>query len=582
MQPRVARGGQPFDAAGEGGNLDADVLGSRNGALRVHVRPSRNAANMSTAIRQGSAAFHAGDAWRSMHAPPRVDLEPLTPTELHVFLRGGEPEADDCERLLASCARARAAIDLAIADGLHALQQGDRLARLGCHLGDYAREVLDLGTRAAQSLARLGRELRTRPLLRAALREGRVRLRAAETILAVVSGDAEAEWVERAARCTVRELEAAVRRASHGGDDADDDWFALRTQLPPEDRAVVDAALELAGEIMPGSSRMERLEAIAQETLGEAPGDPDADDGAPLDPAFRRLGPREASRRAALEAETERWSVLPGVVEIAALEVDFPATASAAEIDARLRDLAALRAGWDRLLGFCAHAVRRSGLHRVLGFASFRHYCEERLGLSARAVEQRAALEERLWASPALREGRDQGLPFEKLRLLASLPEAEIACWTARAHALTCIALSRALDDDRERQLRARGKLVASLPRRIAVLLAAAMKVVRDRTGALIPAAKCLAVMAAHFIATWSRSVPRSRNRSRRVRDRDGGHCQVPGCSHGGTHAHHIAFRSHGGGDEPANQVALCGFHHLRCIHGGLLRVFGRAPDSLT
>jgi hypothetical protein len=56
----------------------------------------------------------------------------------------------------------------------------------------------------------------------------------------------------------------------------------------------------------------------------------------------------------------------------------------------------------------------------------------------------------------------------------------------------------------------------------------------------------------------------------------------VPGCSHGGTHAHHIAFRSHGGGDEPANQVALCGFHHLRCIHGGFLRVFGRAPDSLA
>jgi hypothetical protein len=28
--------------------------------------------------------------------------------------------------------------------------------------------------------------------------------------------------------------------------------------------------------------------------------------------------------------------------------------------------------------------------------------------------------------------------------------------------------------------------------------------------------------------------------------------------------------------------VALCGFHHLRCVHGGFLRVFGRAPDDLT
>jgi hypothetical protein len=43
-----------------------------------------------------------------------------------------------------------------------------------------------------------------------------------------------------------------------------------------------------------------------------------------------------------------------------------------------------------------------------------------------------------------------------------------------------------------------------------------------------------------------------------------------------------IAFRSQGGGDEPENQVGLCPFHHLRCVHGGYLRVFGRAPDALV
>jgi hypothetical protein len=50
----------------------------------------------------------------------------------------------------------------------------------------------------------------------------------------------------------------------------------------------------------------------------------------------------------------------------------------------------------------------------------------------------------------------------------------------------------------------------------------------------------------------------------------------------GDAHAHHIAFRSQGGGDEPENQVGLCPFHHLRCVHGGYLRVFGRAPDALV
>ena len=38
-------------------------------------------------------------------------------------------------------------------------------------------------------------------------------------------------------------------------------------------------------------------------------------------------------------------------------------------------------------------------------------------------------------------------------------------------------------------------------------------------------------------------------------------------------------FRSRGGGDEQENQIAICAFHHLRCVHGGYLRVEGRAPE---
>jgi 5-methylcytosine-specific restriction endonuclease McrA len=44
---------------------------------------------------------------------------------------------------------------------------------------------------------------------------------------------------------------------------------------------------------------------------------------------------------------------------------------------------------------------------------------------------------------------------------------------------------------------------------------------------------------------------------SRKVRDRDAGACQVPGCSHRGEHAHHVLFRSRGGGDEQENLMAL-------------------------
>jgi hypothetical protein len=120
------------------------------------------------------------------------------------------------------------------------------------------------------------------------------------------------------------------------------------------------------------------------------------------------------------------------------------------------------------------------------------------------------------------------------------------------------------------------------MPRRIAAVLAAAMEAVRALGGGVLTAGRCLALLAKHFLDVWRPLVRRARTRSRKVRDRDAGCCQVPGCSRRATHAHHIAFRSHGGGDELANQLGLCAFHHLRCIHGGYLLVFGRAPDALT
>jgi hypothetical protein len=326
---------------------------------------------------------------------------------------------------------------------------------------------------------------------------------------------------------------------------------------------------------------MQQLEAMAQELLAELSTDGDRDEERRLGAAFRPVAAGEGPRRAALEAETERWAALAGGIEWPAPDVRFDDTATAREIDARLRELAALRAGWDDVVGFSAHVVKRTGLHLLLGFASFRHYVEERLQLPARTVEQRAALEARLSESSALREAHRQKVQYEKLRLLARLPEAEIASWTPRAKALTCIALERALAADRERQMRAQRKLRVPMPRRIAVLLAAAMEEIRDRADHVLSTGKCLAIIAWHFIEAW-KHVKRRRSRSQKVRGRDGGHCQAPACSHRGTHSHHIDLRSRGGSDDPTNQVGLCGFHHLRCIHGGWLRVEGRAPDALT
>ncbi len=66
------------------------------------------------------------------------------------------------------------------------------------------------------------------------------------------------------------------------------------------------------------------------------------------------------------------------------------------------------------------------------------------------------------------------------------------------------------------------------------------------------------------------------------VFDRDGWRCTVPGCSsRKNLHAHHIVFRSAGGGNALDNQTTLCAFHHQRGVHGGLVRIRGRAPEGL-
>jgi hypothetical protein len=83
-------------------------------------------------------------------------------------------------------------------------------------------------------------------------------------------------------------------------------------------------------------------------------------------------------------------------------------------------------------------------------------------------------------------------------------------------------------------------------------------------------------------LLAWTVRDPRAR-RLDPVYGRDGYRCAVPGCtSRRNLQDHHISFRSAGGSDDLENRVTLCAFHHLRCLHTGLLRVSGHAPDDLV
>jgi hypothetical protein len=82
-------------------------------------------------------------------------------------------------------------------------------------------------------------------------------------------------------------------------------------------------------------------------------------------------------------------------------------------------------------------------------------------------------------------------------------------------------------------------------------------------------------------LLAWNLREPGAR-RADAVIERDGYLCAVPGCtSRRNLHDHHLRFRSAGGCDEAGNRVTLCAFHHQRCLHAGLLRIQGRAPDAL-
>jgi len=67
-----------------------------------------------------------------------------------------------------------------------------------------------------------------------------------------------------------------------------------------------------------------------------------------------------------------------------------------------------------------------------------------------------------------------------------------------------------------------------------------------------------------------------------RVILRDGALCRIPGCSRPADHVRHLIPRWACGPLEPWNELSLCAIHHLRGVHGGSVRVTGRAPDGLA
>jgi hypothetical protein len=494
--------------------------------------------------------------------------------------RGGDERARlarSVDVLLVRVARGRGALDIAIGERLDVMRTRGHAARLGFATdGEYVRERHGEAPSSAQKLRRFSRALRERPLLCAAVRAGHVTRRQAEAVLLVARGADEAFWVERARTSTVRALKDAVNDPAFAEEDDDEPWKLFVADVPAEYRSVVEEVMTLKDHPFTAATiRPDRVEAVCQETLAELAALSDE----PVDCNSLPEDVRPMERW--LEETTGQWAFLDEPEMIAAPGPIADFDAEARQLDAELRRYYGMRDQWDEHLGHLAMIFRSIHGWRAVGFLSFEHYCAERLGMHPKTVRQRAALEEQLFELPALRSALHTGVvSYEKARLIARFAPESAERWISRAQRISCADLRRELQGEEDGKMCARGSFRTFLPRRTHLLAQEAFRAVRRDAGQWFSTGECLGKMCARFMEVW-RQPPGRRTRQKKVRDRDGGLCGVPGCSRAAAHVHHIIFRSRGGTHGLENQVSLCAAHH-RAIHMGWIRVWGEAPHGLT
>lgn len=327
-------------------------------------------------------------------------------------------------------------------------------------------------------------------------------------------------------------------------------------------------------------------------------------------------------RRESIAAPGEATDFVNGLKRGASM---FPGAAKLDpfQLDEQLRQVGRAMQRIDFQLGTLLRTLSDRRLHHELGFATFKLYCESRLGISSSKASALVSLERGSWQNlPALREAyRDGRLSFLKAAtLLPVLSEYYGELWIERACEVTLQRLTDevalavdCLDEPCSRPQAplpagtdVRGELaqrldqlrvqMRALPKdrrsREHEQLSARLAVKSSPEVALLMEDTLLRVrrpgeargltferMLAHVLDVWT-DVPRHRDP---VFEREGWRCAVPGCSsRSALHDHHVKFRSRGGSNRLENRVAVCVWHHQLGIHGdGSVVVHGYAPDRL-
>jgi hypothetical protein len=476
---------------------------------------------------------------------------------------------------------------------------------LACHghhelgfarLGDYTRERLGLSAREVQSLATVSARLEGLPRLRAAFAEGVLSWAQVRLLAAVATPDSEAEWLELARGRTVRALAALIR--SPGDDDEEDDG-RFRLACPRRVRLfwqqVVELARRMAGtELTYGQA----AEAIAAEGLSARPA---VDQRWPVpDPAAPEPAHPEETRAAFVDLD---WSALREAApdDISGFDRDAD-TLDPFTIDTRMRSVLRTMRRVDWQLGRLLRVDRR--LYRLMLFPSAARYVTERLGISARKARALVTVERKTWeAEPFGMAYRSGDLSWVRaLTILPLVAESTAAAWVARAND---VPVRRLVDEVEwaltvrdgvrpipppspgmsleisERQMCTRpewefpdAEIAFSAPSVVALFRTAILAFAHPSDSL----AGGLESLLLHVKAEWE-GQPRHNDP---VFARDGWRCAVPVCTaRRNLHDHHLVFRSRGGGNERANCITLCAWHHLRGIHAGRIRAEGEAPDGV-
>ncbi len=573
---------------------------------------------------------------------------------------------------LAALGRGVGAMRLRIGEGLSKLESLGGIHALGFPtLESYAREALGRSGRWGGDARALARRLQVLPALRAALISGTLTTSMVELVVRVATPEDDADWVARGAQMTIRQMRVHLKQ---------DRLIELEEDTPPA-RATISvrvsrvealaferarAMVEAVGATR-GPGGIGAVEAMLAEGLGVLLArDPDIDLPATIGGAYESEG--EALRRAELallheQCESAAESAVPpeAVDVIDAVLLGEVADGLSEELpdglaDGLPDDLADDVAGVDRALRRAAEALARrdvelaqlaaraheSELWRVLRFASFDHYCRERIGLSPSSVTTRIALAGRLARLPdvahALVNGR---IGYESATIVARVASPQtVQAWVERAAERTVKHLREEVDavelvarleqrdlrrpspelfppdaqtlDDAQAVERAAlaifaGRLSESLcadeqPAQLSgtaleavaidlpmttLRLSVSDEVERFWRGvegvyhyALDAGETFVAFLVRAVAASWGGAVDGGVAYST-IYERDRWRCASPICRSRNVTPHHVVFRSHGGGEQPGNLVSLCEACHLDLVHMDRMNVAGDAGSDL-